>query len=681
MAVSMKLRIKQKTDTSTNWAKATNFVPLKGELIVYSDLKKIKIGDGTTKVNDLAFAATPSISDISGLQDALDRKFDKTGGTISGAVKIKVDPTASNDYVTALQVGYEQTNGFGLYVKNDGESAGSSYISIYDRGLVGVKRYNNDGSFQYIYLPSANGTTESRSFTTNDQMEEYAAQKSHTHAISDITNLQTTLDSKQSTLTAGDHITISNNKVSTAWPSASDSGYAGINKQGTVTSVAVKMNGSVKGTVTSSGTIDLGTVITDVSGKQDTFTTTQLAAANSGITSSKVSTYDNLNSHAWRDDRVNKGGAIDTHPENGGTIIGYYTNDLAFLAHRGGSARMTNETSNTVVWDLNKTNTSSSPANIFDGSPSYYNFSKLGATTDKIVILIKSPTVYYYGTQFGIGFGLANWRAKDIKIEMGYSPTNKGTAQSPDSDIIWVTRADVTGFSQGLYYGLGGGPNKAQGGLANNSCAWSYMRLTLTNFNTVSPRIAQIFTVNFGSKGLHNTFFGKAGGEILGNTIIRGTMKADSVTATNLIENGTAISSTYAKKNSFSTVTASKVTTSDVAASKVTSSDVTASKATAGTAVSIGNANVGSAVSVVTGVSALGGASLSASYDSASQTLTLGVSTSGATVNTSSITPAAASTSKITPYSFKDVTASKVAITNVTASKVAASDVNASKLA
>lgn len=39
-------------------------------------------------------------------------------------------------------------------------------------------------------------------------------------------------------------------------------GKPGINKVGTVTSVAVKMNGSTKGTVTSSGTIDLGTVIT-----------------------------------------------------------------------------------------------------------------------------------------------------------------------------------------------------------------------------------------------------------------------------------------------------------------------------------------------------------------------------------------------------------------------------------
>lgn len=45
--------------------------------------------------------------------------------------------------------------------------------------------------------------------------------------------------------------------------------------KGTVTSVAVKMNNTTKGTVTSSGTIDLGTVITehqDISGKQDKLT-------------------------------------------------------------------------------------------------------------------------------------------------------------------------------------------------------------------------------------------------------------------------------------------------------------------------------------------------------------------------------------------------------------------------
>lgn len=53
-----------------------------------------------------------------------------------------------------------------------------------------------------------------------------------------------------------------------------DSGYT--TNKGTVTSVTVKMNGATKGTVTSSGTIDLGTVITshqDISGKLDKVTT------------------------------------------------------------------------------------------------------------------------------------------------------------------------------------------------------------------------------------------------------------------------------------------------------------------------------------------------------------------------------------------------------------------------
>jgi hypothetical protein len=48
-------RIVMKHDTSTNWNKATNFIPLAGEIIVYDDLKKIKVGDGITKVDKLPF--------------------------------------------------------------------------------------------------------------------------------------------------------------------------------------------------------------------------------------------------------------------------------------------------------------------------------------------------------------------------------------------------------------------------------------------------------------------------------------------------------------------------------------------------------------------------------------------------------------------------------------------------
>ena len=50
-------RIRQKVDTKANWDKATNFVPLKGEYIYYSDLHKVKVGDGVTKVGSLSFLA------------------------------------------------------------------------------------------------------------------------------------------------------------------------------------------------------------------------------------------------------------------------------------------------------------------------------------------------------------------------------------------------------------------------------------------------------------------------------------------------------------------------------------------------------------------------------------------------------------------------------------------------
>ena len=47
-----KTRIQQKHAPSTDWAKATNFTPLDGEIIIYTDLNRFKIGDGVTKVKD-----------------------------------------------------------------------------------------------------------------------------------------------------------------------------------------------------------------------------------------------------------------------------------------------------------------------------------------------------------------------------------------------------------------------------------------------------------------------------------------------------------------------------------------------------------------------------------------------------------------------------------------------------
>lgn len=56
----LKTRIVHKHDTEANWAKAINFVPMEGEIVVYdaddkNAVPRFKIGNGTTNINGLAF--------------------------------------------------------------------------------------------------------------------------------------------------------------------------------------------------------------------------------------------------------------------------------------------------------------------------------------------------------------------------------------------------------------------------------------------------------------------------------------------------------------------------------------------------------------------------------------------------------------------------------------------------
>ena len=89
-----------------------------------------------------------------------------------------------------------------------------------------------------------------------------------------------------------------------------DSGFT--TNKGTVTSVAVKMNGTTKGTVTSSGTIDLGTVITSLPNHPDydnegmwyigeiLVATSQFGIGNSGVDiNSVVTTSDTATSSTY----------------------------------------------------------------------------------------------------------------------------------------------------------------------------------------------------------------------------------------------------------------------------------------------------------------------------------------------------------------------------------------------
>lgn len=88
---SLQARIQNKCDTTANWEKATNFVPKKGEIIVYSDgggagIPKMKVGDGATKVGSLKF-----IESDGGLSAARNIKI--YGGAAATATSADFDGT------------------------------------------------------------------------------------------------------------------------------------------------------------------------------------------------------------------------------------------------------------------------------------------------------------------------------------------------------------------------------------------------------------------------------------------------------------------------------------------------------------------------------------------------------------------------------------------------------------
>lgn len=65
----MKDRVLIKHDIAANWAKAVNFIPMAGELIIYDGIiengvyleqPRIKVGDGIHKLAELPFLETES---------------------------------------------------------------------------------------------------------------------------------------------------------------------------------------------------------------------------------------------------------------------------------------------------------------------------------------------------------------------------------------------------------------------------------------------------------------------------------------------------------------------------------------------------------------------------------------------------------------------------------------------
>lgn len=63
------VRFTLKNDTEENWKKAVNFIPKKGEPIIYNkdaghNYSRIKIGDGITKVSNLPFSDIDNVAKL-----------------------------------------------------------------------------------------------------------------------------------------------------------------------------------------------------------------------------------------------------------------------------------------------------------------------------------------------------------------------------------------------------------------------------------------------------------------------------------------------------------------------------------------------------------------------------------------------------------------------------------------
>ena len=126
-------RIRQKVDTKANWDKATNFVPLKGEIIIYSDLNQAKIGDGTTKVGALPF--------LKGKADAIDKNPTLAWGsksTVATVDGVDIHVTMPSNPNTHQSIKALNTNNTSAQTVSSSEAiAGSGTINLHKVAKTG----------------------------------------------------------------------------------------------------------------------------------------------------------------------------------------------------------------------------------------------------------------------------------------------------------------------------------------------------------------------------------------------------------------------------------------------------------------------------------------------------------------------------------------------------------------
>ena len=286
MATEKKInsRIQQKHDVAANWAKATNFIPKKGEIIIYdaeynasgeeTQAVRFKIGDGSKTVNNLPFAVIDGEQKISGEFYFLKTEDGSIVGITDRGVMIMSKPNNPSLFVVGKDDDMDLYAALMVHSSGDTTSPSTITIGLGEPTVVQLEG-QEAGSAKQVFTSQGSGATPRWTSVVN----------SLNGSTGDITGIATTsqLDNKQDKITSSNKLssslvsdlgaaaakavdtTISANSTSTNLPTSKAvedriNAHSGIDKVGTIT--GIKMNSTSKGT---SGVVDLGTVLTDAS--------------------------------------------------------------------------------------------------------------------------------------------------------------------------------------------------------------------------------------------------------------------------------------------------------------------------------------------------------------------------------------------------------------------------------
>lgn len=199
-----------------------------------------------TNITKSGNTLTVTSSNLSGTQTASNGKY------ISGITQDKTGKiTSVSEETLPSNTAHGHTAGTGLNVSGSGGVSGTTTYSLKvasSSEIGGVKPGTTSGKTYGVDVADDGTMTVSVPWTDND-----------------------------TTYSAGTHISIDGTTINASWPTASDSGYAGINKTGTVT--GVKVNGTTKSPV--DGVVDIGPVPTVV---QTTGTSTANVMSQNSVT-------------------------------------------------------------------------------------------------------------------------------------------------------------------------------------------------------------------------------------------------------------------------------------------------------------------------------------------------------------------------------------------------------------